>query len=572
MSSEMSTKTPTYQTNLKNVEAGTPVWNAFKEETKDAMNINKNLLLKILDDNKDTEYGKKYGFSDIHSIEDYQKKVPVITYDNIAESLERMMKGEKNVLTAYHFDHFNETSGTVGTPKVVPLTDEQSSVYLKYNNLVLYGILKENVDDKWMEGRAFCTSSGNCRKLPSGLTVGEASAKMADYIQGGMGALDNLLRTMFTTPVEGVNPPPKCDTKYIHTRFALMEKNVTGLITGFYSVAVFFLQYIADNYELLINDIEKGTIDDSIDLPEETKKTLLEKIKPMPERAKELREIFKDGSSFPFVPKIWPHFSYMIGAGGDGFSIYDKTLKENFTGTDIKNIYSGVTASEGVWSVPIGVNNLDSAIAPNAAFMEFLPVEAKDDFTKCVTLDKLEVGKTYELIITNLCGFYRYRMSDAVKVTGYMNKTPLVQFMYRVNKTINLAEEKTTEKALQITVEKTAEELGFKLYDFSVYPDSEANPNTYVFLIEPKDVVQNVSLDTLEKTVMKHLFEANPVYKDCYDDKWLGAPKCFFLQPETSLLYRDMMRYQGASLNQLKPVRVITNERQRNFFFGLIEK
>ena len=62
-------------------------------------------------------------------------------------------------------------------------------------------------------------------------------------------------------------------------------------------------------------------------------------------------------------------------------------------------------------------------------------------------------------------------MSDAVKVTGFYNQTPKVHFMYRLNRTINLVAEKTTEKALQVAVERTAEELGIDLADFSVYPD-----------------------------------------------------------------------------------------------------
>ena len=141
------------------------------------------LLMKLLADNKDTEYGKKYDFASIHSIEDYQKKVPVVGYDDLAPYLERMMDGEKNLLTAYRYNHFNETSGTVGAPKVVPMTDEQSEVFAKYNNLLMYGLMREKVDADWMNGRGFCTSSGNCRTLKSGLTVGEASAKMADYIK-----------------------------------------------------------------------------------------------------------------------------------------------------------------------------------------------------------------------------------------------------------------------------------------------------------------------------------------------------------------------------------------------------
>ena len=562
----------TYMANEQNSSQGLVVLEEFREETKKPMECTTELLMKLLQDNKDTEYGKKYGFADIHTIEDYQKKVPVITYDDIAEYLERMMDGEKNILTAYDYNHFNETSGTVGVPKVVPMTEEQSQVFARYNNLLMYGIIREDLDPDWKEGRGFCTSSGNCRTLPSGLTVGEASAKMADYIKGGKEALDQMIRVMYTSPLEGLNPEHGVDTKYIHTRFALMDKNVRGMITGFYSVIVLFLRYIEDNFELLIHDIETGTISDEIDMSDECRKSLLSKIEPMPERAAELREAFKDGVDSPWVRKVWPHFSYLTGAGGDGFEIYDRQIKEHFTGDGIKNVYSGVTASEGLWSVPSGINDFDSILAPSAAFVEFLPVEAGDDFSKCVTLDKLEEGKVYELIITNLSGFWRYRMSDAVKVTGFYNKTPKVQFMYRVNRTINLAEEKTTEKALQICVEKTAKEMGIDLADFSVYPNTDVTPNRYDFLIEPMREVTEFDMDALRESIFKNLCEANPVYRDCYDDHWLDKPEVYFLQPETSILYRDMMVYRGSSMNQLKPVRVIMNEKQRKFFFGLLQE
>lgn len=559
----------TKKTNEMTAEQGKAVLAAFREETKHPMEAANALLMRLLEDNKDTEYGKKYGFADIHSIEDYQKKVPVATYDTFAPYLERMMAGEKDILTAYSFNHFNETSGTVGNPKVVPMTDRQSDVFAKYNNLYMYGLLGENVDADWMDGRAFCTSSGNCRTLPSGLTVGEASAKMADYIKGGKAALDAMIRTMYTSPIEGLNPEHGVDTKYVHTRFALMDREVRGMVTGFYSVIVLFLHYIETHVDVLIHDIETGTISEEIEMPEEVRKSLLAKIEPMPERAAELREAFRNGTEEPWVKKVWPHFDYISGAGGDGFEIYDRQIKEHFTGGGVANIYSGITASEGLWSVPAGVDDFDSILAPSAAFVEFLPVEAGDDFSRCVTMDKLEEGKVYELIVTNLSGFWRYRMSDAVKVTGFYNATPKVQFMYRVNRTINLAEEKTTEKALQIAVEATAKDMGIDLADFTVYPNTEVTPNRYDFLIEPRKEMEGVDMDALRECVFKHLCEANPVYYDCYADHWLDKPEVYLLQPETQLLYRDMMVMRGASLNQLKPVRVIMNERQRKFFFRL---
>lgn len=559
----------TYLANKANADKGLEAWHSFQQETKNPMELTTALLMKLLEDNKDTEYGRRYGFADIHTIEEYQRRVPVIVYDNIAECLERMKKGEKNILTAYAYNHFNETSGTVGVPKVIPMTDTQSAVFAKYNNLLTYGIMQEQVDPDWMNGRAFCTSSGTCRTLESGLTVGSASAKMADFIKGGKDALDSMMRTMYTSPIEAINPTAGTDTKYIHMRFALMDREVRGIISGFYSVIVLFLKYIANNYELLIDDIEKGTISDEVDMPDEVRQSLLAKIQPMPERAAELREIFKNGSDFPFVTKIWPHFCYLSGVGGDGFETYDRVIKKHFTGGGVTNIYSGITASEGLWTVPCGVDDFDSVIVPSAAFIEFLPVEAGDDYTQCVTMDRLELGKVYELIITNLSGFYRYRMSDAVKVTGFYNQTPKVQFMYRVNRTINLVAEKTTEKALQVAVERTVEELGIDLADFSVYPDSDSTPNKYVFLIEPVKEIAQFDMETLRNTLFKHLCDVNPsYYKHCADHS-LDKPDVYFLQPETSLLYRDLMVFKGASLNQLKPVRVIMNEMQRKFFFGL---
>lgn len=65
---------------------------------------------------------------------------------------------------------------------------------------------------------------------------------------------------------------------------------------------------------------------------------------------------------------------------------YDRVIKKHFTGGGVANIYSGITVSEGLWTVPCGADDFDSVIVPSAAFIEFLPVEAGDDYTQCVTM------------------------------------------------------------------------------------------------------------------------------------------------------------------------------------------
>ena len=558
----------TYLANAHDAETGRTVYAAVNEEFKRGPELNEALLMRILRDNKDTEYGKRYGFADITSVEEYQRRVPVIVYDNIAEDLERMANGEKNILTAYPFTHMNETSATMGVPKHIPMTQEQAQVFLKYNKQYMDGLKAEHLGNGWMEGRAFCTTEGKHRTLDSGITVGDASSVMADYIRGGKEALGNMMGALFTSPVEATLPVPNTDTKYIHARFALMDENITGMITGFYSLIVNYLKYIADHYKLLIDDIENGTINEDIRLTQEVRDSLLAKIQPMPERAARLREIFANGSDFCFIPQVWPKMTYIAGVGGDGFSIYDRIIKENFTGGCLKNIYFGVTASEGLWSVPGGIDTEDSVMAPGSAFFEFLPVTCGNDFSKCVTMDKVKEGEIYEIIVTNLSGFYRYRTSDAVKVTGFRGQTPMIRFMYRVNRTINMAAEKTTEKALQVAVEGAMEELGVELSDFSVFPDYENM--TYVFLIEPMKEDTGVSIEQLTECVYKHMREANGEFAGYVDTGRIKKPVAHWLQPETTILYRDMMVFRGASANQLKPVRVIMNEKQRKFFFSLI--
>ena len=81
------------------------------------MGENEKLLLRILEQNKDTEYGRKYGFANIHSIEEYQKKVPVSVYDDYAGYILRMSEdGEENLITSGKVVHYNKSSGTVGNP------------------------------------------------------------------------------------------------------------------------------------------------------------------------------------------------------------------------------------------------------------------------------------------------------------------------------------------------------------------------------------------------------------------------------------------------------------------------
>jgi len=566
----MNKESMVYKMNYQGAQAGKQVYANLAKICEDPRAAQEALLQKILKDNANTEYGRKYHFDQIKNLEEYRKALPVITYDDIDEQVDRMKDGEKNVLTAYQFSHMNETSGTVGKKKLVPLTEEQKEVYMKYSNQISLGIIADALGEDWMYGRSFCTSQGTHTTASSGITIGCASSIMADACKGDLEPYSTMLKSMYTSPAEAMSPAPGTETSYIHTRFAMMDRDVTGITSGFISTLSSHFSYIYNHYQTIIDDIETGTIDASVQMPDEMRASLLKKLKPMPERAKELREIFKDGPDFPFAPAVWPHMVYYSCAGGDGFAVYDDNFEKQYMGGKVHRLFSGITASEGLWSVPVAMDNLSSVVVPDSAVLEFQPVENGSDFSDIKAIDELEVGKIYEFVITNLCGFYRYRMSDAVKVVGFWHNTPLVQFMYRVNKTINLACEKTTEFALRVTVENAAKRLGFNLIDYEVYPDTSAMPPRYQFLIEADDdLPSRVSKEELDRVIHEELCKANGEFEECYQANEIQAPDCYFEQAQTQLLYADKMVWQGASPSQLKPVHVISTEEQRKFFFGM---
>ena len=194
-----------------------------------------------------------------------------------------------------------------------------------------------------------------------------------------------------------------------------------------------------------------------------------------------------------------------------------------------------------------------------------------EDETRTLNIDELEVGEDYEIIITNLSGFYRYRIQDIVRVTGYYNETPMLRFVYRKNQLVSIAGEKTNEEALRWAVNEFSIQSGLSVSDYSVFADLGTSPGHYVILMEPGRIVPEDEVPHYRNIIESTLMRANPSYGEKVRSGVLQPLELVFVQQQTYLLYRDMMVMRGASPNQLKPVRVIDSPAKEKFFFGLRE-
>jgi len=524
------------------------------------------LLAFFLDRAKDTEVGKRFDFASIKTAEEYQDRVPFTEYDFYSDYINRMMDGEENVLTPLHINHYNVTSGTLGVPKKIPASEEHIRLFSKYHAKYMNYLASEQYGYGWTKGKSLSLTEGRYSVLPSGASVGSASSVAAARMGKMIPGLNiDFFGQMNSSPAEARQPVPGTPTRYLHARFALAEKNITYGNTTFSSYLLEIMRYIEDNWKSLVYDIRTGTIPDGLEMPEEVRTSLKKKLKPMPKRADELEAIFSKGFDTPVMPLIWPKMQYILCVGGAGFAPYTEKLRNRYMGDKIHFLFLGLTASEGLFSVPFEMENTSSVFVPNGVFMEFIPVEKED--ARPLLLDELEVGGKYELVVTNLSGLYRYRMKDTVLITGMHNNTPTMEFLNRAGYAVNMFGEKTSERALQETAVKSTSDLGLDLYDYALYPDADAVPGKYVLCLELRNYDGSVAPETIRKKAEEILSSANPSIGKKIETGVCGPLDLKLLQPETFLLYRDMQIMKGRAAAQLKPVHVLGTPYLHKFFF-----
>ena len=148
------------------------------------------------------------------------------------------------------------------------------------------------------------------------------------------------------------------------------------------------------------------------------------------------------------------------------------------------------------------------------------------------------------------------------------NNTPMIEFLYRRNLGMNLANEKTTTEMVDLAAKQTAEEMGNEFVGHSLYADYSTNPPRYCMLAE---AVNPVSEEDRQKyiDILDEKFKSfNEKYFKYRRWGMINRPEILFLKEKTYWDYREYLRSQGRVLNQIKPVTIINSEERCEFFFS----
>ncbi len=527
----------------------------------DPMAENTALLLKIIQSNRGTEFGRAHHFDEIRSLADFRKFVPPSTYEDYAAQLERVKSGEPNVLTSARVLGFSRTSGSSGVPKYIPATDASLKAYVKYTwtrALALGARELKRQGRRYKPGRGVFLSPATNETLPNGLPC-------SNIAEIGAREYGRFYPYILTVPTKNLFDMHDGDYVYSIYRFALADEDVSFIFSVFLTVNVSQLAYLRENWRVIVDDITSGTISDSIDLKPEVRAELLRHVRPMPKRGEYLRRQFEQGFDETLFKRLWPNLTVICGIGNASFKSAADYVKSFAKGVPFD--YSIYGASEGLVAAVTELESTDMQLLTDSCFYEFVPADSESE--EFLTLDQLKAGEKYEILITTSAGLYRYRLKDVIEVKGFNGKCPLISFVRRKGQLFNVAGEKFSAEDARCCVEMFEKAHNVRLDNWLFYQDESVLPNRYAFVTEcdlPAEA--DDCIDELEAC----MGQCNKRYESQRAKKFIGRLTIQKLQPGTHAAWAQRCVNAGASAAQIKPVHSLDTPEKKEFFLSRIIK
>ena len=370
--------------------------NRLDDITYNPMRSQEEFVMRMVRENSQTEYGLKNNFKSIHTLEDFRHYIPLTAYDDYVDYVSRIAQGEKNLLTVYLTEYLSSLNGI----RTFPQSRWSVQSFYDYSFAMAFNIAGNHsfLTDGVMLNLIDCSTE----KLESGLTIGTILGRLltkreANNNQGCI------------IPLDLTATSDKTDIRYCQALYALSHKDLSLAICEHYDDMVEMLRYIEKHWPQLTEDIEKGN-------------TL---VQPDAERANEIREIMEEHHiGTQMVEQLWPALHCIIVYDVDRLSA-NFTMLRTYCGPQVHFIFAGINSPEGLYTTTLNLDDPQTVLIPDGMFYEFKPTESRS-YSQLLTLDQLEIGRSYELVATTLSGLYRYKTKKTFLVVGRYHDTPTV--------------------------------------------------------------------------------------------------------------------------------------------------
>jgi len=535
--------------------------NEIKNDTLNAKDIQKDVLMKILDYQKNTEYGKKFDFAEIKSEKDFLEKHPITNYENYRSIIDDIAQtGNYKTLVAEPIILLQETSGTTGKSKLIPRTNEVIKVLIKAflasSAIVRRNYLSRNSFFKIKPycGLALFTSSPQ-KITPGGIPqgLGSSGGKQSKTLQ-------KFLELNFSSPRIVSSISDYQTSYYLHLLFALLKPDLNFITANFAGNVLESIQILEKKWKELIEDIEYGKINEDLNLEPNKRVELERAFNPKPERAKKLKTEFEKGMK-GILPRIWNELTHLQCITTGAMQFYLDKL--HFYAGSVP-IHSGNFGASEAW---LGLNlepykkTPSYTITPHSAFFEFIPIEEiESDNPTTLNLTSLQVGESYEILVTTIAGLYRYRMGDIIKCVGYYNQSPTVEFLYRRGSLLNICGEKVSEIETSIAINNAIEVIGedWEIVDYTTTINLNLSPFRYIFYIEFEKLIPlDYDLTSLAKEIDRQLKSINILYSTFRKANSIGNLELKIVKEGAFNLLKKEILQRGTTESQFKMPRLL---------------
>ncbi len=404
-----------------------------------------NEMLKYLTSRaKHTEYGRKHIFGSIKSYEDFAANVPLNTYEDLKDDIDRMRHGEANVLWSGVVKWFAKSSGTTNDKsKFIPVSrDGLNHIHYQGGTDAVALYLANNPKSRLFEGKSLILGGSHSQNydLPNSL-VGDLSAILIEKIH----PIVNFMRV----PKKQTALLSDFEVKRERIALETLNKNVVTLS----GVPSWMLSVLTEVLELS----GKSKIDD-----------------------------------------VWKNLEVFFH-GGVAFTPYRKQYHKIITlpGMHYMETYN---ASEGFFGLQSDLKDPAMLLMLDyGVFYEFIPMdEINNDNPNAVPLSGVKTGVNYAMVISTSCGLWRYVIGDTVKFTS-INPYKFV-ITGRTKSFINAFGEElivdNAEKGLEYACKKTGAEV-LEYTAAPVFMDGEAKCRhqwLIEFSHEPEDIDEFATL------------------------------------------------------------------------------
>ncbi len=325
-----------------------------------------NVFSELIHTARYTEWGMMYNYSQIKSIKDYTEQVPVSTYEELFPYIERVLKGEPNILWPSDIEWFSKSSGTTNArSKYLPISPEalEDCHYMGGKDMMTL-LINNHPDTENFEGKGL-SIGGTLHENPynQDTQAGDISA----IIMNNLPAWAQFMRT----PSIEVALMDKWEEKLERMSETCVEENVTSIL-GVPTWTIVLLDKI----------MEKKGVNSMLD--------------------------------------VWPEFEVFVH-GAVNFQPYRELFKTKYFPSERVKYLEIYNASEGFFAIQDDLKRVGEMLLmlDYGVFYEFMPMEEMGQrFPKTLTLEEVELDRNYALIISTNAGLWRYMIGDTIKFTS----------------------------------------------------------------------------------------------------------------------------------------------------------